>query len=395
MISDRRLYFDYAAGTPLDTHVREAMLPYMSETFGNPNSLHQFGREAAAAIDTARASIDNVLGISSAEILHRTIFVGSATEANNVAFRGAVRRMRERHGVEHPRIIISAIEHESVIDTARDLEQLGAELIITQVNRDGFVDVSAIEKALTHNTAIVSVMHANNVIGTIQPVSDVAKIVKEFRKKNDGEYPLLHTDAAQTGQYPSCNVEELGVDMLTLSAHKMYGPKGIGLLYVRNRELITPLVTGGKQEFGMHAGTQNVPAIIGFECALTLARHGYKKESEVLHALGLRLTAGLQEINPGIIVNGKEPRVAGIWNMYIPNVRAVDFIVQLDMAGIAVSVGSACKAHAARISHVFEAMGYTDERREGNVRFSLGRHTTEKKIDDAISRIRSILTAKK
>ncbi len=243
---DGRIYLDYAAATPLDPRVKEVFLPYMQEKFGNPGSLHSFGQEALTAVDNAREIVAKAVGAGFREI----IFTSSATEANNLALRGVIKsyisgNQPKISANQRPRIIVSAIEHESVLNTAQDLEREGVEVIYIPVGSEGFIDVKELEKALNEQTVLVSVMHANNVIGTIQPIAEISKIIRNFKNSNSN-YPLFHTDAAQSFQYLDCDINKLGVDLLTLSGHKMCGPKGVGGLYIRRPDNLKPIITGGE-----------------------------------------------------------------------------------------------------------------------------------------------------
>lgn len=287
----RRLYFDHAASTPVDPRVLRAMRPYFSREFGNPGSLHSFGQQAIAAVDASREEIGKLIG---AKHFREIIFTSGATEANNLALRGAVECYKKYHAggagatdAARPRIIISSVEHESVMETTQALEESGVEVIRLPVNKEGVIDIVALKEALNERTVVVSVMHVNNEVGTIEPLREIKFMIDAFRKDLPGvdaahpaAYPLLHADAAQSFPYLYCDVALLGVDMMTLSAHKMYGPKGVGALYVRRDEALFPesggfpltaQVAGGGQEFGVRSGTENVPGIVGFARAATLA----------------------------------------------------------------------------------------------------------------------------
>ena len=309
----KSIYLDYAASTPIDPRVVAAMSPYFTEIFANPNSLHRFGQEASRAVFVSRQTIARSLGADYKEI----IFTGSATEANNLALRGSIKAIQKiqihsnnSNGnsdiLNRPRIIVSVIEHESVLETCRDLEKEGVEVIYISVNKEGIVDLKKLRSTLNDRTVLVSVMYANNEIGTIQPIDKISEIIRNFResriknqesRKADSKFiihnslfPLFHTDAVQAFQYLDCNVKNLGVDLMTLSAHKIYGPKGIGALYVRDAiqkiqihsnnsngnsdisdRLLAPIITGGDQENGLRSGTENVSYIVGFAKAVEIA----------------------------------------------------------------------------------------------------------------------------
>ena len=428
----RRIYLDYAASTPVDPHVARAMQPYFTEKFGNPGSLHSFGQEAIAAVDLARERIAKAIDANFREL----IFTGSATEANNLALRGAIKAFRFQllgfsdKEASHlkansyklkPRVIISAIEHESVLETARDLAQEGVEVVYLPVNREGFVDLKELERALTPETVLVSIMYANNEVGTIQPIYEISRIIRDCRNSkfqipNDKSisnsqkiidskfsilysphYPLLHTDAVQAFQFLDCNVGELGIDLMTLSAHKIYGPKGVGALYARQGLLTTPysllpIITGGNQEFGLRSGTENVPLIAGFAESVELAVAYRKKETKRVGILRDALWRGLKKIMPHAEWNGGAPVLPNILNVHFPGRSAEEFLTRLDMAGIAASSGSACRARSLTPSYVLRAMGQSETRVKESTRFSLGRPTTKKDIDNALGVIKNILT---
>jgi cysteine desulfurase len=408
----KRLYFDYAASTPLDPRVERAMRPYFLKQFGNPGSLHSFGQEAIAAVDASRETLARLIGADFREV----IFTGSATEANNLALRGAVWAWREqaaqsakaqapRAGVQ-PRMIVSAIEHESVLETARDLEHDGVEVIYLPVNRVGIVDCDALRRALNERTVVVSIMYANNEIGVIQPVAEIAALIADFKKSvgKNAIHPLFHTDAVQAFQFLDCDVRALGVDMMTLSAHKIYGPKGIGLLYTKNATTTKPFsikseITGGGQEFGLRSGTENVPLIVGFAKAAELTRAVREKEAKRVLVLRDHLFKGIKKIFLSAEINGanvsadsaeNETMLPNILNVYIPGHTAEDMVVKLDLAGVAVSAGSACRARAMMSSYVIEALGYPKERAKSSLRFSLGRQTTKDDVVKLFGRLSGI-----
>lgn len=417
----RHIYLDNAATTPLDTEVKQAMEPYFGGPttggYGNPNSLHWYGQQARAAIDRSRETIASAIGARFREI----IFTGSATEANNLAIRGAVHHARASFEQCNPgqsmKIIVSAIEHDSVLAVARELEKEGVEVVCIPVDEWGIVDVKKIADALDERTVLVSIMYANNEIGSIQPIKAIADGIKQFRAREHAlpHYPLFHTDAAQAFQFLDCTVDELGVDLLTLSAHKMYGPKGIGALYARTMNtvmhksgdrvhLIRPRVVGGGQEFGMRSGTENVAAIAGFAKAVELAIVHREEEGERVGYLKKMLWKGIQEVCPSAIVNGEDldtglrryasrelASLPNILNVYFPSKKGGELLIALDMRGIAVSSGSACAAFSAKPSHVLTALGFDDGRAGGSLRFSFGRHTTTEDIDATIEVIEKVL----
>lgn len=382
----KRIYLDYAATTPVDPAVARAMQPYFggnraAAKFGNPGSLHAFGQEAIAAIDRSRETIARSIGAEFREI----VFTGSATEANNLALRGGVRHTE----LKNPRIIVSAIEHESILETARDLERDGVEVVYLPVDRQGIVDLTEIKKSLNDRTILVSIMYANNEIGTIQPIAKIAKIIHEHSPKI-----IFHTDAVQAFQFLGCNVQNLGVDLMTISSHKIYGPKGAGLLYIKKDLIagkkIETVTTGGGQEFGLRSGTENVPAIVGFAKAVELADKARNKEAKRIAGLRDQLKRGIVKIFPKAEINGGHKNnsegLPNILNIYFPGLAAQDLLTRFDLAGLAVSSGSACRSRAMESSYVIEALGYPDARAraKSSIRFSLGRSTTQQDIQAAL-----------
>lgn len=386
--NSKRIYLDYAATTPLDPKVEKVMLPYFSKMFGNPGSLHFFGREALSAVDVAREKIAGLLGAYFREI----IFTGSATEANNLVLRGVVKASR----VKDPNIVISSLEHPSVFETAASLERDGVEIRKVAVNKDGSVDTGSLKGKLDGNTVLVSVMYANNELGTILPVREISEIIRKFREGNDSVYPLFHSDAVQAFQYLDCRPDELGLDFMTLSAHKIYGPKGIGLLYKREMPgpgNLSPVMTGGDQEFGLRPGTENVASIVGFAESLKLASERREKEYERMKELGLYFCKEAENMSEGIEINGPAPekKLPNVHNVYFPGKKAGELLMEFDLAGISVSAGSACKTRSPKESRVVSSV-YSEERAASSVRFSFGRGTGRKEIDRALSIISKVLS---
>jgi cysteine desulfurase len=401
----KALYLDWAATTPVDPAVQAAMEPYLTEQFGNPNSLHSFGQAAQAAQDRAREALAKAIGARFREI----IFTGSATEANNLALRGTVKQFQIANlkaQNKKPKIIISAIEHESVLETARDLGRDGVEVVEIPVDSSGVIDLKKLEAALDERTVLVSVMYASNEIGTVQPIPEIAGIIREFRDslnpKPDTLYPLFHTDAVQAFAYLGCDVENLGVDLMTLSAHKICGPKGAGILYRKDlgadHNYLASILTGGGQEFGLRAGTQNVAGIVGFAVAAERATHVRAEEIERMAALGNLFWTELSKKITGVILNGVPPEVRrtgavpNIWSVSFPRHCARDLVVRLDMAGVAVSAGAACSSRSPKESYVLAALGISKERVANGVRFSFGQGTTEADIREAVARIAAAVT---
>jgi cysteine desulfurase len=372
------LYLDYAASTPMASEVFRAMKPYFSDKFGNPGSLHSFGQEAMAAVDRSREVVARALGAKFREI----IFTGSATEANNLALRGAT-------AVGISRLIVSSIEHESVLETARSLKKNGVEVVELPVDKQGVVKLDALAAALKiqietgGRPALVSVMYANNETGTIQPIAAISKIVHEANS-------LLHVDASQAFQFLDCNADVLGADLLTLSGHKIYGPKGVGVLYSRTKTKIVPALTGGGQEFGLRSGTENVPLVVGFAAAVEYIEKDREKHSRRIASMKARLFKDLKKIYPKMQTNGGKESLPNILNIWIPGMLAQDILIRLDLAGIAVSAGSACAARSSQPSHVLRAMGPLEARAKESLRISLGRPTTTGDIARLIKALSSL-----
>jgi len=386
-----RIYLDYAAATPMHPDVEEIMRSYFRGDFGNAGSLHSFGQRANAAIESAREIVANELGASPNEI----IFTGSATEANNHIVRGAVVGFKETSDKKQAtRVIISAIEHESVFETAEDLEKNGVEIVKIPVSSDGIIDTDKLKEELDENTAVVSVIFASNVIGTIEPIKEVSEIIKNFRKNTASKYPLFHTDAVQAFQFLKLDMEEFGIDALTLSAQKIYGPKGVGILALREDWLtrVAPLVTGGTQEFGLRAGTPNTPGIVGFGKAVEIVTRDREEETRRVEKLRDDLWSGIKKIVPDAELNGsKKDRLPNNLHVSFPGQDNQELLIKFDQAGIAVSIGSACSIRSRKASRVVLELGLGEERATNSIRFTLGRNTTEEEIEETLKRISSLV----
>ncbi|MCK9196571.1 MAG: cysteine desulfurase NifS [Syntrophales bacterium] len=361
------VYFDYAATTPCDPEVVAAMLPYFSDRFGNPGSMHAFGQKTKGAVEEAREGIAAFLGADSGEI----VFTSGGTESNNMAVKGAAyaRRGKGNH------IITSQIEHHAVLEPCHFLEKEGFEVTILPVDGDGRVDPDDVRRAITDKTILISIMHANNEIGTIQPIAEIGKMARER-----GVY--FHTDAVQTLGHLPFTVNDLNVDLLSASAHKLYGPKGVGLLYVRKGTRLTPFMHGGEQENKRRASTHNVPGIIGFGKAVEMAQGSLEKEVRDLIAWRDKLIRGFQEKIDQVKLNGDPTRrLPNNVNISIAHVEGEGMLLSLDMLGIACSTGSACSSASLAPSHVLMAIGLPHELAHGSLRFSMGRPTTAADVD--------------
>ena len=372
-----QIYMDYAATTPTDKRVVAAMLPYFEEVFGNPSSLHAFGQEAGAAVEGARARIASFLGATPPEI----VFTSGGTESDNFAIKGVAYANRKRG--DH--IITSSIEHRAVLETCRFLEVEGFRVTYLPVNGEGLVDPAAVAGAITDRTVLVSIMHANNEIGTIQPIAEIGKLVREREI-------YFHTDAVQTFGHLPLKPAELNVDLLSASAHKLYGPKGAGMLYIRKGTRVVPFMNGGEQEGGRRASTLNVPGIVGFGKAVELAGGELAEETARLTALRDRFIRGLADRVEGIRLNGHPVlRLPNSVSISVPHVEGEGMLLSLDMMGIACSTGSACSSAGVEASHVLTAIGQPPELAHGSLRFSLGRSTKESDIDAVLETLPPIV----
>jgi cysteine desulfurase len=367
----RRIYLDHNATTPLDPHVLEAMTAVLREDFGNPSSLHWFGQRARGALDVARGQVAALIGAQPNEI----VFTGSGTEADNLALRGVAGLSKE----PRRKILYSGIEHHAIVNTAKALAEEGVPTEVIRVGTDGLLHLEDLEARLDDETALVSVMLANNETGVIQPVAEAAR-------RAHAKGALVHCDAVQAAGKIPVDVRALEVDMLTVSAHKLYGPKGAGALYVKRGTRLRSLLRGGSQEKNRRAGTENVAAIVGMGAAAALASARLAEEAARESALRDALEARLLAI-PGTRVNGEGPRVPNTTNVSFDGIEAESLLMALDLAGVAVSTGAACAAGAIEPSHVLRAMGLPMPRIEGSLRFSLGRATTEDDVRLAADKV--------
>jgi len=355
----KRIYLDYAATTPAHPEVLAAMQPYFSQRFGNASSMHSFGQEAKAAVERAREQVAALIGARPEEI----VFTSGGTESNNFAVHGAVKA--DSH------IITSAIEHHAVLEPCK----LYKNVTILPVDKHGLVDPDELRKALTDKTVLVSIMHANNEIGTIEPIEEIGKVLK-------GKGIVFHTDAVQTVGGIEVDVNKLGVDLLSLSGHKFYGPKGIGALYIRKGTKMKSFLLGGGQERHRRASTENVPGIVGLGVAAELAIKEMEMRNEKLLKLRNKLIEGIKKNIPDVILNGHpEKRLPKNVDVTVKYVEGESMLLNLDMQGIAVSTGSACSSGSLEPSHVMIAIGHSPETAHGSIRFTLGRLTATNDID--------------
>lgn len=383
VVVKQRAYFDYAATTPVDERVRQAMEPYQSEKFGNPSSLHSFGQETKAAINKAREQVAGLIGARPEEI----VFTSGGTEADNYALEGVAYALEAKG--KH--IITSAVEHDAVINCCRFLEKRGFQVTYLPVDQYGSVSPESVAKALTDQTILVSVMHANNEIGTIEPISDIAKVIAGVGDGVRGKI-YFHTDAVQTAGHIPVNVNDLGVDLLAISAHKLYGPKGVGCLYVRQGTKLTSLIHGGGQENNRRASTENVAGIVGFGAAAEIAAREMAGENKALVKLRDIFIKKALETIPDCQLNGDPvKRLPNNLNFSLNYVEGESVLINLDHEGIAASTGSACSSGTLEPSHVLKAIGLPPVLAHGSLRFSLGKQTTEAEIERAVEVLEKIV----
>lgn len=376
-----KIYLDYAATTPVRKEVIEVMTPYWQKKFGNPSSVHSWGKEARIAVEKARKAIAKVLNCEPEEI----IFTGSTTTSDNLAILGTARKLQTtsyKLQATKLHLITSAVEHHGVLDVFKQLKKEGFGLTILPVDKYGIVDLKEVKKALRPETVLISIMYANNEVGTVQPIAEIAKAIKKYHISHTTYHILFHTDAATAAEYLDLDVKKLGVDMLSLGAHKFGGPKGVGLLYTKKGTSITPLTFGGHHEKNLWPGTEAVPLIVGMAKALQLAKAEQEFLTLRVRKLRDKLIEGVLKKIPETILTGHpKKRLPDIASFCFKGVEGEAILLALDGKGIAVSSGSACTSGTLEPSHVLLAMGISPEIAHGSIRFSLGRETTEKEID--------------
>lgn len=374
-MESRQVYMDHGATTPVREEVLESMLPFYKELYGNPSSVHAKGREVRSAFEEAREKVACALGASAEEIY----FTSGGTESNNISLRGAAKK----HGPSG-HIITSSVEHHAVLDVCHDLEKYGYSVTYLPVDREGLIDPQAVEDAITVDTFIISIMAANNEIGTIQPIKEIGRVA-------DRHNLLFHTDAVQVvGQLP-VDVNEMKIDLLSLSAHKFNGPKGVGALYKRKGVKLDPLYRGGGQEGKLRPGTENVPGVIGLARALELSVKEIPEKKEKLEYLRDKLIEGLLEIDDVILNGHQKKRLPGNVNVSFKYIEGESILLSLDMQGIAASSGSACSSGSLEPSHVLSAIGLDHHSAHGSIRFTLGRGNSESDIDYVLSKVPAVV----
>ena len=372
------IYLDYAASTPVDKKVQKAMFPFFGQQFGNPSSVHELGQRARAAVEISREQVATFLECSANEV----VFTSGASEANNLAIQGVLGAKLPK-----PHIVTSAIEHESVLGPIQALEKEGMiEATFVRVGKEGIVDPQDVKNAIQENTILVSIQYANSEIGTIQPISEIAKIIKKYKIQDTKYQILFHTDAVQAALYLPCNIEKLGVDMLTLSSHKIYGPKGVGVLYIRKGILLHPLFFGGGQERDIRSGTENVPGIVGMGEAIQEIQNPKSKVQNIrIRQLRDRFMKIIPQRIPDAELTGSlAQRLPNNVHIRLKGVLGKDIVLLLDQKGIAVSTGSACSERSEKPSHVLLNMGYEQAETLGALRITLGKHTRKEDVEKTI-----------
>jgi len=374
-----RVYFDYNATTPVEPEVLDAMLPYFSGEFGNAASIHTPGQRARGAVETAREQVAALIGARAQEI----VFTSGGTESDNHAVFGVVVQAflpvpTSKNPDPSPHIITTAIEHEAVLNACQALEKSGVRVTFLAANREGQIDLDELRQAVRPETVLITVMHANNELGTVQPLEEVGRIAKE-------RDIYFHTDAVQSAGKVPIDVNKVGVDLLSLSAHKFYGPKGIGALYIRGGTRLRQLLYGGHHQRGFRPGTENVAGIVGLGKAAEIARESLAADARRVSTLRDKLEQGLLARVPHARVNGGASlRTPNTTNLVFPGIEGEALLIALDLKGLACSTGAACSSGAVEPSHVLTAIGLPPEEARASLRFSLGRHTTEQEIDFAL-----------
>lgn len=364
----KKIYMDYAASTPVDKQVIDSMIPYFTKYYGNASSLHSFGRDADAAIEESRNKVGSLLNATADEI----IFTAGGTESDNIAIKGITYLNKDKKESIGPHIITSAIEHPAVMDTCKFIEQQGFKVKYLPVDRSGIVNVNELERSLTKNTILISIMFANNEIGTIQPIKEIGKIAKAHDI-------LFHTDAVQAISTIPINVNNLNIDLLSISSHKIHGPKGVGALYIRKGLKLEPIIHGGGHEKGLRSSTHNTPGIVGLGKACELAQQRMEKDPKFIKNLRDRLIKSVLKIDESYLTGHSTKRLVNNAHFYFTAIEGESLILSLDDKGIAASTGSACSSTKLQASHVLLALGLDPTQAHGSLRLTLGR---ENKLDE-------------
>jgi cysteine desulfurase len=372
----KEIYLDHGSTTPIDKKVLEKMMPYLTENYGNPSSIHASGQKALLAIDDSREKVASFLNCRAEEVY----FTGSATEANNMAILGLIKKLQETRKKLH--IIASTIEHDAVLAPCRYLEKNQVSVTFLPVNSEGIVEKDSLIKAIRDETCLVSIMYVNNEIGTIQPIQEIGEIIeKENKKRKESERIFFHSDAVQAVNYLDCDVNLLKVDMLSLSGHKIYGPKGIGALYLRKKVVLEPIIWGGGQERNLRSGTPNVAGIVGLAKAIELVKENSKNNLEIKKIRDSLITKVLKEIKDSQVNGCLENRVVNNVNFSFKGAEGESVVMALDQKKIYTSTGSACSSKSLEPSHVLLAINLSREKAHCSLRISLGRETKQEQVD--------------
>lgn len=384
-MAQKQIYLDHAATTPVAPAVFRKMQPYFSIKYGNPSSIHQLGDQARQAVEKARQQVASFLGCSAQEIY----FISSTSESDNWVILGAIEKARAR-GLKKPHIITSSFEHKAILEPIRVLEKKGLiEATLLPINQDGLVEIKDLEKKIRKNTILISVMYANSEIGTVQPIKQIGQVVKKVNSKRKDPI-IFHTDAVQAVNYLNCQVDYLGVNCLSFSAHKIYGPKGIGALYIRKDTALSPLIRGGGQERNLRSGTENVPGIVGL--GETVSRVNRNKDKE-LKKLRDKLITGVLKDVPDAQFNGSlKDRLPNNAHFSFKGAEGESIVLSLSAKGVFASTGSACASHSLSPSHVMLALGLSHEQAHASVRFTLGQSTTSQEIAYLLKILPGIIT---
>jgi len=390
-----KIYLDHSATTPVDEKVLKAMNPYFSEKFGNATSIHMFGQAASVAVQNARENTALFLSCDPKEV----VFTSGATEANNIAILGLVRALETKRGLGKIHIITSTIEHPAVLECFQFLERNNdnVEVDYIPVDKEGVVDLDKLEKKIKENTVLISVMYVNNETGAVQPLEKISEIIektKEKRAQENSKFPLyFHTDAVQAANFFSCNVKNLKVDLLSLSGHKVYGPKGIGVLFVKEKTLLMAVQFGGHQERGLRSGTLNVPGIVGMGEALLLAKGQRKENFEKVSKLRDLLIEEVKKNIPKSVLNGDQKNISPSHaNISFEGAEGEAVLLDLDFEGIAVSTGSACASGSLKPSHVLLAMGIPSKEAHSAIRFTLDKENTKEEIELVVKKLSAVVS---
>ncbi len=374
----KKIYLDHAATTPVDKEVLKTMQPYFSENFGNASTLYSFGKEAKDSLDKSRKTIAKTIGARANEI----IFTSGGTESDNLALKGIAFANRDKGN----HIITSKIEHKAIINTCKWLEKQGFKITYLNVDKTGLINPQDLEKAITNKTILVSIMHANNEVGTIQPIAEIGKICRKHKV-------YFHTDAVQSFCKIPINVGKMNISLLSASSHKIYGPKGVGMLYINRKVIIDPILHGGNHEYGMRSGTENVAGIVGFAKASELANKRIKIESERQTKLRDKLIKEISKIKNSHLNGHPTQRLPNNINFWFKGVEGEALLFRLNEKGICASTQSACSSHELKPSHVLTAIGLTAEQSHGSLRFTLGKNTTEQDINYVIKLLPKIINS--